>query len=124
MATRILLVEDDTALAQMYQTLLTTHGYEVKHCGDGEQALAMAIDFNPELVLMDIMMPKLNGLDALDILHNTPQTAHAKIIILTALGEPADRQKALDRGADDFLVKPEVSTGEVIKRIQDLLANS
>jgi DNA-binding response OmpR family regulator len=123
MANRVLLVEDDAALAAMYQTLLTNHGFEVKHCGDGEQALAVAISFQPAVILLDIMMPKLNGLDVLDILRNTPQTANAKIIVLTALGEPADRQKAMERGANDFFVKPEVSTSEVIQRIQGVLAS-
>lgn len=124
MATRILLVEDDLALAQMYDTLLTTHGYEVKHCSNGEQALDTAISFEPELILLDIMMPKINGLDVLDILRNTPQTAHCKIIVLTALGEPSDRKKAMELGASDFLVKPEISTSEVIQRIQDTLASN
>lgn len=123
MANKILLVEDDTALAQMYETLLSNHGYEVKHCADGEKALSMATAYNPELILLDIMMPKLSGLDVLDILRNTPSTSQAKIIILTALGDPADRQKAMELGANDFLVKPEVSTTEVIERIQDVLAS-
>ncbi len=123
MATRILLVEDDLELAQMYKTLLTTHGFDIKHCSDGEQALTTAIEFGPDLILLDIMVPKLSGLDVLDILRNTPQTAHSKIIVLTALGDPADRKKAMDRGASDFLVKPETSTGEVISRIQEALAS-
>ena len=121
MSIRILLVEDDEGLAQMYETLLTHHGYDVKKCTDGEQALAMAIAFKPNLILLDIVMPKLNGLDVLDILHNTPRTSTAKIIILTALGDPSDRIKAMERGADDFLVKPETSTSDVIARIENVL---
>ena len=123
MSSKILLVEDDAALGQMYQTLLSNHGYQVKLCADGEQALSTAVSFGPDVILLDIMMPKLSGFDVLDILHNTPQTAHAKIIILTALGEPADRIKAMERGASDFLVKPETSTQEVLKRIEDVLAS-
>lgn len=123
MATKILLVEDDFSLAQMYQTLLTSRGYEVQHCGDGEKALAMTVSFQPELILLDIMMPKLSGFDVLDILRNTPETAHTKIIMLTALDSTTDRHKAMERGADDYLVKPEVSTTDVIKKIQDQLAN-
>ncbi|MEO7617294.1 MAG: response regulator [Candidatus Saccharibacteria bacterium] len=122
MATKLLLVEDDASLAQMYQTLLTGHGYDVKHCGDGERALAMAVEFKPNLILLDIMMPKLSGFDVLDILRNTPDTVNTKIIMLTALDGPLDRKKAFERGANDYLVKPEVSTAEVIKKIQDLLA--
>ncbi len=123
MSSKILLVEDDAALGQMYQTLLSNHGYQVKLCSDGEQALSTAVEYGPDLILLDIMMPKLSGFDVLDILHNTPQTAYAKIIILTALGEPADRVKAMERGANDFLVKPETSTQDVLKRIEDVLAS-
>lgn len=123
MANRVLLVEDDAALAAMYQTLLSNHGFQVKHCSDGEVALSMAVEFQPDVILLDIMMPKLNGLDVLDILRNTPQTAMTKIIVLTALGEPTDREKAMARGADDFFVKPEVSTTEVIQRIQEVIAS-
>lgn len=123
MSTKILLVEDDSALAQMYQTLLSSHGYEVKRCMNGEQALDAAISYNPQLILLDIMMPKINGLDVLDILRNTPQTSHCKIIVLTALGEPSDRRKAMELGASDFLVKPEISTSEVLQRIQDALTS-
>lgn len=123
MSSKILLVEDDAALGQMYQTLLSNHGYQVKLCADGEQALSTAVEYGPDLILLDIMMPKLSGFDVLDILHNTPQTAYAKIIVLTALGEPADRIKAMERGASDFLVKPETSTQDVLKRIQDVLAS-
>lgn len=123
MATKLLLVEDDVSLALMYQTLLTNHGYEVQHCGDGEKALAMAVTFQPELILLDVMMPKLSGFDVLDILRNTPATARTKIIMLTALDSPSDRQKAMDRGADDYLVKPEVSTTDVIMKIQNQLSN-
>src|SRR5580704_16310608 len=75
---RILLVEDDDALATVYVTRLQAEGFEVRRVGNGEDALASAINFKPDLVLLDVMMPKVSGFDVLDILRNTPETANLK----------------------------------------------
>lgn len=115
---RILLVEDDLALARAYEVRMNAEGFDVKHCPNGEEALQQALDYHPDLILLDIMMPRISGFDVLDILRNTKQTRHTKIIILTALSQPSDRQRAKDLGADEFLVKSQAVITDVMKRIR------
>ena len=115
---KILLVEDDEGLAQVYITRLEVEGFEVRRVPNGEDALAAAIEFKPDLILLDIMMPKVNGFDVLDILRNTPETTNVKIMMLTALSQDADRKKAEDMGADDYLVKSQVVIADVVDRIK------
>lgn len=115
---RILLVEDDTALADIYQLRLKAEGFDVQVCGDGEQALAHSLDFHPDLILLDIMMPKISGFDVLDILRQTPETAGVKVIVLTALTRPEDHEKARALGADEFMVKSQVVVSDIIDRIK------
>lgn len=115
---RILLVEDDLALATAYRVRMEAEGFDVKHCPDGEAAMQTALEYHPDLILLDIMMPKISGFDVLDILRNTKETAHAKIIILTALSQPSDRKRAKDLGADEFLVKSQAVIADVMKRIR------
>jgi DNA-binding response OmpR family regulator len=74
---RILLVEDDDALANVYTTRLQAEGFELRRVANGEEALANALSFKPDLVLLDVMMPKVSGFEVLDILRNTPDTAKA-----------------------------------------------
>lgn len=115
---RILLVEDDLALATAYKVRMEAEGFDVRHCPNGEDALQEALDYHPDLVLLDIMMPKISGYDVLDILRHTPATAHTKIVILTALSQPADQKRAKDLGADEFLVKSQAVISDVMKRIR------
>ena len=115
---KILLVEDDLALAQAYKIRMEAEGFAVKHCPDGEQAMQTAISYHPDLILLDIMMPKISGFDVLDILRNTPETARTKIIILTALSQPSDKARAKELGADEFLVKSQAVISDVMKRIR------
>jgi DNA-binding response OmpR family regulator len=118
---KILLVEDDLTLAGVYQQRLELEGFEVRHVANGEDALTAAIEFRPDLILLDIMMPKVNGFDVLDILRNTPQTMNIRIIMLTALSQPKDRDKALELGADDFMVKSQVVISDVVARVRHFL---
>jgi DNA-binding response OmpR family regulator len=115
---RIMLVEDDLALAAAYKVRMEAEGFDVLHCEDGEIAMQQALEYRPDLILLDIMMPKISGFDVLDILRNTKETANTKIIILTALSQPADRQRAKDLGADEFLVKSQAVIADVMKRIR------
>lgn len=115
---RILLVEDDLALAQAYKVRMEAEGFDVLHCPNGEQALQQALDYHPDLILLDIMMPKISGFDVLDILRNTPGTTDTKIIILTALSQPSDQKRAKELGADEFLVKSQAVISDVMKRIR------
>ena len=115
---RILLVEDDDALANVYQTRLQAEGFDVRRVANGEDALSNAIEYKPDLVLLDVMMPKVSGFDVLDIFRNTPQTANLKVIVLTALSQESDRQRADKIGADDYLVKSQVVIADVVERIK------
>lgn len=115
---KILLVEDDEGLANVYKARLDAEGFEVYHCDNGESALSDAMQYRPDLILLDVMMPKISGFDVLDILHNTPETANIKVVMLTALSQDDDRQKAEELGADDYLVKSQVVIADVIERIK------
>jgi DNA-binding response OmpR family regulator len=119
---RILLVEDDDALAGVYQTRLSNEGFEVRRVANGEDALATALTYKPNLVLLDVMMPKVSGFDVLDILRNTPETANLKIIMLTALSQDSDKERAEALGVDDYLVKSQVVISDVVDRIRQVLA--
>src|SRR4051794_28375025 len=121
MKPKILFVEDDQGLAQVYKTRLETEGFEVSHCSDGEKALSQALEFKPDLILLDIMMPKISGFDVLDILRNTPGTAKTKIVILSALSQPSDQDKAKELGADEYLVKSQVVIADVVAAIKGSL---
>lgn len=115
---KILLVEDDDALANVYLMRLEVEGFEVRRAINGEEALAAAMEYHPDLILLDVMMPKIDGYEVLDILRHTPQTASTKIIVITALSQDTDRKRAQDLGADDFLVKSQVVIADVITRIK------
>jgi DNA-binding response OmpR family regulator len=117
-AKRILFVEDDDALASVYLVRLQAEGFDVQRVVNGEDALAAAVNFKPDLVLLDVMMPRVNGFDVLDILRNTPETANLKIIILTALSQESDKKRAEALGVDDYLVKSQVVISDVIDRIK------
>jgi two-component system phosphate regulon response regulator PhoB len=118
---KILLVEDDNHLADVYLTRLLAEGFDVQRVADGEEALSAAIAYKPDLVMLDIMMPKVSGFDVLDILRNTPETANLKIIMVTARGQDSDRQRAGKLGADDYLVKSQVVIADLVERIKQHL---
>jgi DNA-binding response OmpR family regulator len=121
---RILLVEDDDALASVYLTRLQAEGFEVKRVTNGEDALVTVLSYRPDLVLLDVMMPKLNGFEVLDIIRNTPEVGNVKVIMLTALSQDADKKRAESLGVDDYLVKSQVVIADVIERIKKHLVVS
>jgi DNA-binding response OmpR family regulator len=117
-AKRLLLVEDDNALANVYTTRLQSEGFDVRRVANGEEALAAALSYKPDLIILDVMMPKVSGFDVLDILRNTPETANIKIVMLTALSQESDKERAQSLGVDDYLVKSQVVIADVIDRIK------
>jgi len=121
---RILLVEDDDSLASVYVTRLQAEGFDVRRVANGEDALATALSYKPNLILLDVMMPKVSGFDVLDILRNTPETANLKIIMLTALSQTSDKERAEALGVDDYLVKSQVVIADVVDRIRHHLNQS
>jgi DNA-binding response OmpR family regulator len=118
---KILLVEDDNAMADVYIKRFTNEGFLIDRVDDGEKALARAIEFHPDLIILDIMMPEINGFDVLDILKNTPSTAQFKVVMLTALGQDSDKEKAKKLGADEYLVKSQILINDVVDRIKELI---
>lgn len=115
---KILLVEDDEALANVYKSRMEIEGFETKWVPNGEEALAAAVAFKPDLILLDAMMPKISGFDVLDILRNTPETAGVHVVMLTALSQPKDKERAESLGVDDYLVKSQVVIGDVVERVR------
>lgn len=115
---KILLVEDDTALAAVYKSRLELEGFDIREVNNGELALSAAVEYKPDLILLDAMMPKISGFDVLDILRNTPDTANIRIIMLTALSQPKDKERAESLGVDDYLVKSQVVIGDVVERVK------
>ena len=121
---KILLVEDDEALASVYKSRLELEGFDIVAVNNGEAALAKAVEYKPNLILLDAMMPKITGFDVLDILRNTPETKDIKVIMLTALSQASDKARANRLGVDDYLVKSQVVIGDVVERIRYHLAKS
>ena len=93
-------------------------GFTVHEVNNGEQALSTTLAFQPDLILLDAMMPNISGFDVLDILRNTPETANIRIIMLTALSQPKDKERAESLGVDDYLVKSQVVIGDVVDRVK------
>ena len=115
---RILLVEDDTSLAAVYESRLLLEGFDVKLVNNGELALSTALEYKPDLILLDAMMPKISGFDVLDILRNTPETTNIRVIMLTALSQPKDKERAEQLGVDEYLVKSQVVINDVVERVR------
>jgi DNA-binding response OmpR family regulator len=114
---RILVVDDDTSIRTMLRRLLTTEGYEVDEAADGPTALRKVAADEPDLLLLDIMMP---GQDGLDVLEGLRRTSDVPVILLSAKGEEADRVLGFRFGADDYVVKP-FSSAELAGRIAAVL---
>ena len=121
---KVLVVDDDQALLEMYSMRLKEEAFEVIVARNGEEALARAVDSKPDVILLDVMMPKVNGFDVLDILKSTPETKHIPVLILTVLIQDADRERGLKAGAEDYLVKSETMPGQVIEKVKQVLSKN
>ena len=119
--TKIMVVEDDQSLREIYSIRLTAEGYEIVSAGDGEEALALAVKEKPDLILSDVMMPKISGFDMLDILRQTPETKNIKVIMMTALSSDDQRKRGEGLGADKYLVKSQVGIEDVIAAVHEVL---
>lgn len=119
--TKILLVEDDSNLREIYGARLDAEGYKILSANDGEEALAIAVREHPELIITDIMMPKISGFDMIDILRSTPETKDTKVIVMTALSQEEDRERGKSLGADHYIVKSQVTLDDVVKVVQEML---
>lgn len=121
---KILLVEDDNNLREIYGARLTAEGYDIVSAPDGEEALAIAVKEKPDLIITDVMMPKISGFDMLDILRNAPETKNTKVIMMTALSQAEDKERADKLGADLYLVKSQVTLEDVAASVKSILEGS
>ncbi len=122
--TKILLVEDDSNLREIYAARLEAEGYKIYAANDGEEALAIAVREHPDLIISDIMMPKISGFDMLDILRSTPETKNTKVIMMTALSQDEDKQRGKDLGADHYIVKSQVTLDDVVSIVHEILGTT
>jgi len=119
----ILLVEDSPAFRKTYKGVIQGAGYDVIEAEDGEHGQWLATTAKPALVLLDLLLPKMNGYDVLKQIRSTEKTCDLPVIILSMLGEQVDIQKGLDLGANDYAVKRFHSPQEVVRKIQTVLAD-
>ena len=122
--TKILLVEDDKSLREIYGVRLLAEGYDIVSAGDGEEALAMVVKEMPDLILSDVMMPRVSGFDMLDILRANPPTRGIKVIMMTALSSEDQRQRGEQLGANKYLVKSQVGIEDVVKAVHEVLGDA
>lgn len=115
---KVLLVEDDSFLASMYVTKLELEGFEVRTAADGEKGLKLAGEEKPDVVLLDIILPKMSGFDVLADLKKESSTKDTPVILLTNLGQRDDVQKGIELGAADYLIKAHFMPSEVIQKIK------
>lgn len=118
---KILLVEDDINLRDIYSARFSAEGFEVATASNGEEALAVAVREKPDLIVLDVMMPKISGFDVLDILRSTPETAKTKVIMMTALSQDNDKAKGEALGANKYLIKSQVTLEDVVKAAHETL---
>ena len=120
---KIMLVEDDKSLREIYSIRLVAEGYNIVAAGDGEEALALAVQEKPDLIISDVMMPKISGFDMLDMLRSTPETSQMKVIMMTALSSEDQRMRGENLGADRYLVKSQVGIEDVINAVHEVLGD-
>ena len=120
----VLLIEDDNLLVRMYQDKFTGDGYKVVVALDGENGLAKLKKEKPTLVLLDIMMPKMNGFEVLKKIKADPSSKNIPVILLTNLGGEDDAKKGLEMGAVAYLIKSDYTPDEVIAKIKEILSAS
>src|SRR5438552_7442581 len=103
---QILIVEDSPTIRSTTRAMLASGGYDVLTAADGKEAVRLAAEAQPGLILLDVILPKLNGFQVCREIKNTPQTAHIPVIMITSKNKETDRHWGMEQGADDYLVKP------------------
>ena len=116
----ILVVDDEPQITRVLRTTLNAQGYEIRVANDGETALEMLKDFGPDLVITDLAMPNMNGIE---LCRNLRRVSQVPILVLSVRGEERSKVEALDSGADDYITKP-FSTGELLARVRAALRRS
>lgn len=123
MSKTILIVDDEAYIVTSLEYVMQSAGFEVAVAYDGEEALAKVTEKVPDLVILDLMMPKLDGFEVCKKIRENPLWKGIRIIILTAKGRDIERKKGMSLGADDYMTKP-FSTRDILNRVKELLAES
>lgn len=118
---KILIVEDDTFLSNMYSTKFNLEGFNVLTATDGESGLEMAIKEKPEIILLDILLPKMDGFTVLDKLKKDVGTKDIPVIMLTNLGQKDDVKKGFEKKATGYLIKAHFMPSEVVQKVKETL---
>lgn len=118
---KILLIEDDKMLLEMYTAKFTREGFEIATAENGSDGLKTARDMKPDMILLDIIMPKLDGFATLKEIRKDENIKNVPVILLTNLGQDQDIQKGKDLGADDYFVKANHTPTEIVEKVQELL---
>ena len=118
---KILLIEDDKMLLEMYTAKFTREGFEIATAENGSDGLKVARDMKPDMILLDIIMPKLDGFATLKEIRKDENIKNVPVILLTNLGQDQDIQKGKDLGADDYFVKANHTPTEIVEKVQELL---
>ena len=121
---KILIVEDDELISGMYQSIFSFDKHEVELASDGEEALKKISEFKPDLVLLDIMMPKMNGLQVLDRIKADSETKDIPVVVLTNLDAKQDAETALSKGAIKYIVKSNYNPKQISDMVKDILAGA
>jgi twitching motility two-component system response regulator PilH len=119
---KILLVEDDEFMSRMFNKLFIRNGFDFQIAGNGEEALDKIRDFIPDLILLDIMLPKMNGLEFLEKIKANPETKDIKVILLTNLGLKEELDRAIKMGAIKYIIKSDQAPMEVVKVVEKVLS--
>jgi DNA-binding response OmpR family regulator len=120
MAKRVLIADDEPNIVTSLEFLMEEAGLEVQIARNGQEALELAASFAPDLVLLDVMMPVLNGYEVCQRLKTDPRTRHVRVLMLSAKGRDVEIAKGLELGADGYITKP-FSTRELVAKVQELL---
>ena len=121
---KILVAEDDKLISNSLCEALKANGYEVTPAYDGEEAIAKSKEVKPDIMLLDIMMPKLDGISVLWELKANPETAKVPVIVLTNIGDVETISKIIEAGAVDYLLKSDQSVDDIIQKVKDVLSRS
>ena len=119
---KILLVEDDPLIVHLYEEVFKRAGYQLETAFDGEAGLKKMAESKPDLVLSDIMMPKMNGLELLQKIKGDPNLKNIPVVLLTNLGKEGDTKRGIELGAVTYLVKSQYTPKEVVKKVEELIS--
>ena len=121
---KILLIEDDPFLLSMYTTKFELENFQVEAAEDGEKGLELALETNPDIILLDILMPKMNGFEVLEKLKIDAKTKDVPVILLTNLNQKDEIERGMSLGADDYLIKAHFMPTEVVDKIKKVISKA